>query len=106
MRCLLAALDFSQARVDPSPMPLWLFWLLLGLIAGSLAKYIMPGRDPAGCIFTISLGIVGALLGGMIGTRLGWGTVSQGDLDFRSIGIATFGALLVLIAGRLVRRIR
>jgi uncharacterized membrane protein YeaQ/YmgE (transglycosylase-associated protein family) len=85
-------------------MPLWLFWLLLGLIAGSLAKYIMPGRDPAGCIFTISLGIVGALLGGMIGIRLGWGTVSQGDLDLRSIGIATFGALLVLIVGRLVRR--
>jgi uncharacterized membrane protein YeaQ/YmgE (transglycosylase-associated protein family) len=98
------ALDFSRAHADRSTMPLWLFWLLLGLIAGSLAKYLMPGRDPAGCIFTISLGIVGALLGGMIGTRLGWGTVSQGDLDFRSIGIATFGALLVLIVGRLVRR--
>jgi uncharacterized membrane protein YeaQ/YmgE (transglycosylase-associated protein family) len=101
---LLAALDFGRARADRSPMPLWLFWLLLGLIAGSLAKYLMPGRDPAGCIFTISLGIVGALLGGMIGTRLGWGTVSQGELDFRSIGIATFGALLVLIVGRLLRR--
>lgn len=85
-------------------MPLWLFWLLLGLIAGSLAKFLMPGRDPAGCIFTIMLGIVGALLGGVIGTWLGWGTVSQGDLDFRSIGIATFGALLLLILGRLVRR--
>ena len=85
-------------------MPLWLFWLLLGLIAGSLAKFIMPGRDPAGCIFTTTLGIVGALLGGVIGTWLGWGTVSQGDLDFRSIGIATFGALLLLIIGRLVRR--
>jgi uncharacterized membrane protein YeaQ/YmgE (transglycosylase-associated protein family) len=103
---LLAALDFGRARADRSPMPLWLFWLLLGLIAGSLAKYLMPGRDPAGCIFTISLGIVGALLGGMIGTRLGWGTVDQGDLDFRSIGIATFGALLVLIVGRLVRRVK
>jgi hypothetical protein len=42
----------------------------------------------------------------MIGTRLGWGTVDQGDLDFRSIGIATFGALLVLIVGRLVRRVK
>jgi len=87
-------------------MPLWLFWLVLGLIAGSLAKYIMPGRDPAGCIFTIVLGIAGALLGGLIGTRLGWGTVSQGDLDLRSIGIATLGALLVLIVGRVVRRTR
>jgi uncharacterized membrane protein YeaQ/YmgE (transglycosylase-associated protein family) len=101
---LLGGLDFSRGHPDRSAMPLWLFWLLLGLIAGSLAKFIMPGRDPAGCIFTIMLGIVGALLGGVIGTQLGWGTVSQGDLDLRSIGIATFGALLLLIVGRLVRR--
>jgi uncharacterized membrane protein YeaQ/YmgE (transglycosylase-associated protein family) len=85
-------------------MPLWLFWILLGLIAGSLAKFIMPGRDPAGCIFTILLGVVGALLGGLIGTRLGWGHVDAGALDLRSIGIATFGAVLLLVAGRFLRR--
>ena len=85
-------------------MPLWLFWLLLGLIAGSLAKFIMPGRDPAGCIFTILLGIIGALLGGLLGTWLGWGAVSQGELDLRSIGIATFGALILLLLGRIIRR--
>jgi len=84
----------------------WLFWLLLGLIAGSLAKFIMPGRDPAGCIFTILLGIIGSVLGGLIGTRLGWGAVTSGDLDLRSIGIATFGALILLVLGRLVRRPR
>jgi uncharacterized membrane protein YeaQ/YmgE (transglycosylase-associated protein family) len=85
-------------------MPLWLFWLLLGLIAGSLAKFIMPGRDPAGCIFTIFLGIVGSVLGGLIGTKLGWGSVTRGDLDVRSIGIATFGALILLAIGRIARR--
>lgn len=85
-------------------MPPWLFWLLLGLIAGSLAKFIMPGRDPAGCVFTIVLGIVGALLGGLIGTRLGWGSVATGSLDLRSIAIATFGAVILLAIGRLVRR--
>jgi uncharacterized membrane protein YeaQ/YmgE (transglycosylase-associated protein family) len=85
-------------------MPPWLFWILLGLIAGSLAKFIMPGRDPAGCLFTIVLGIVGAFVGGLIGTRLGWGHVAAGDLDLRSIGIATFGALILLAIGRLVRR--
>ena len=85
-------------------MPPWLSWILLGLIAGSLAKFIMPGRDPAGCLFTILLGIVGALLGGVIGTRLGWGQVATGDLDLRSIAIATFGALILLAIGRLVRR--
>ena len=84
----------------------WLFWLLLGLIAGSLAKFILPGRDPAGCIFTILLGIIGSLLGGLIGTRLGWGAVTSGDLDLRSIGIATFGALILLVLGRLIRRTR
>ena len=85
-------------------MPLWLFWILLGLIAGSLAKFLMPGRDPAGCIFTILLGIIGSMLGGLIGTQLGWGRVTAGDLDFRSIAIATFGALLLLLRGRLLRR--
>jgi uncharacterized membrane protein YeaQ/YmgE (transglycosylase-associated protein family) len=82
----------------------WLFWLLLGLIAGSLAKFIMPGRDPAGCIFTTFLGIVGSMLGGLIGTQLGWGAVTSGDLDLRSIGIATFGALILLVIGRIARR--
>lgn len=85
-------------------MALWLFWLLLGLIAGTLAKFLLPGRDPAGCIFTIFLGIVGSMLGGLIGTRLGWGAINRGDLDLRNIAIATFGALILLIIGRLARR--
>jgi uncharacterized membrane protein YeaQ/YmgE (transglycosylase-associated protein family) len=85
-------------------MPLWLFWTLLGLIAGSLAKFIMPGRDPAGCIFTIVLGVAGAFVGGLIGTQLGWGKIDAGDLDLRSIAIATFGALVVLGIGRLLLR--
>jgi len=44
------------------------------------------------------------MLGGLIGTQLGWGRVTAGDLDFRSIAIATFGALLLLLLGRLLRR--
>ena len=87
-------------------MPLWLSWILLGLIAGSLAKFIMPGRDPAGCIFTIALGIVGAIVGGLIGTQLGWGRVDAGELDLRSIAISTFGAMVLLALGRLLRRVR
>ncbi|HEY7234843.1 MAG TPA: GlsB/YeaQ/YmgE family stress response membrane protein [Gemmatimonadaceae bacterium] len=84
-------------------MPLWLYWIVLGLIAGSLAKWILPGRDPAGCVFTILLGIGGALLGGLIGSNVGWGAVAQGELDLRSIGIATVGAIVVLVVGRLLR---
>src|SRR6185436_20945748 len=79
----------------PTLMPLWLFWLLLGLIAGSLAKFLVPGRDPAGCIFTILLGVVGSFVGGFIGTQLGWGKIDQGELELRSIAIATFGAMVL-----------
>ena len=84
-------------------MPLWLYWIVLGLIAGSLAKWILPGRDPAGCLFTIILGIGGSLLGGLLGSYVGWGEVAQGELDLRSIAIATAGAIVVLVAGRLLR---
>jgi uncharacterized membrane protein YeaQ/YmgE (transglycosylase-associated protein family) len=85
-------------------MPLWLYWILLGLVAGTLAKFLVPGRDPSGCIVTIILGIVGAFLGGFIGTRIGWGTVAAGSFDFRSIALSTLGAIVLLLLGRLVRR--
>ena len=85
-------------------MPLWLYWILLGLVAGTLAKFLVPGRDPSGCIVTILLGIIGSFLGGFLGTRLGWGSVATGEFDVRSVAIATFGAILLLLVGRLVRR--
>jgi uncharacterized membrane protein YeaQ/YmgE (transglycosylase-associated protein family) len=86
-------------------LPLWLYWIILGLLAGSLAKFLVPGRDPSGCIITILLGIVGAFIGGVIGTWLGWGRVDSGILDLRSIGLATLGAILLLVLGRMVRRL-
>jgi uncharacterized membrane protein YeaQ/YmgE (transglycosylase-associated protein family) len=89
----------SEARV-----PMFFYWIVLGLIAGALAKFLMPGRDPTGCIFTVLLGVLGAFLGGWIGTQLGWGRVTVGTFDLRSIGIATFGAIVLLAIGRLVRR--
>lgn len=85
-------------------MPLWLYWILLGLVAGTLAKFLVPGRDPSGCIVTIVLGIVGAFIGGLVGTRIGLGTVTSGSFDFRSIAIATLGAIILLLIGRLIRR--
>jgi uncharacterized membrane protein YeaQ/YmgE (transglycosylase-associated protein family) len=85
-------------------VPLWLYWILLGLLAGALAKFLVPGRDPSGCIFTILLGIVGAFVGGLIGAWAGWGRVTQGTIDLRNVGIATAGAIVVLLVGRLVRR--
>jgi uncharacterized membrane protein YeaQ/YmgE (transglycosylase-associated protein family) len=86
-------------------LPLWLHWMILGLLAGALAKYLVPGRDPSGCLVTMTLGVAGAFLGGMIGTALGWGRVTQGVLDFRSVALATLGAIIIVIAARLLRRL-
>jgi len=71
-----------------------LSWIIFGFIAGLAAKIIMPGKNPQGCVITIVLGILGAMVGGFIGTRIGWGSV-QG-FDLRSFGLAIAGALLLL----------
>ena len=85
-------------------MPPWLHWVLLGLLAGALAKFLVPGRDPSGCIVTVALGIVGALLGGLVSSQLGWGDVTSGRIDLRSVALATAGSMVVLLFGRLLRR--
>ena len=79
-----------------------LSWILLGLIAGALAKFIMPGKDPGGFIVTILIGIVGAILGGFLGKFVGLGKVESFDLG--GIFIATAGAIVLLIVYRLVMK--
>ena len=79
----------------------FLTWVILGLVVGVLAKWIMPGRDPGGLFITIGIGVVGAMLGGFISTRLGYGTVTGFDLG--SLAIATGGALLLLFGYRKFR---
>jgi uncharacterized membrane protein YeaQ/YmgE (transglycosylase-associated protein family) len=78
-----------------------LIWIILGLVAGALAKFIMPGRDPGGIIVTIVLGIVGALLGGFLSTLLGFGDVT--GFDLRSVIIAVIGSIILLAIYRAVR---
>ena len=78
-----------------------LAWIVFGLIAGAVAKFIMPGNDPGGILMTIVIGIVGALLGGFIATALGIGGVSGFNLG--SLLIAIGGALLLLWLYRVVR---
>lgn len=77
-------------------------WIVFGLIAGALAKLVMPGRDPGGIIVTILLGIVGAVVGGYFATTLGYGTVN--GFDVRSLLIAIGGALISLIIYRVFAR--
>ena len=80
-----------------------LSWIVLGLVAGALAKLIMPGEQGGGIIVTIVLGIVGALIGGFLGTYVfGFGNIS--GFDVRSIAIAVGGALLALVIYGFVAR--
>ena len=71
-----------------------LSWILMGLIVGALAKFIMPGKDPGGLVITVLLGIGGAFVGGFIGSLLGLGSFTGFNLG--SIVLATGGALLLL----------
>lgn len=77
-------------------------WIVFGLIAGALARLIMPGRDPGGFLFTIVIGVIGAVLGGYIATRLGYGTIE--GFDLRSFAIAVAGSLLLLLLSKMLRR--
>lgn len=79
-------------------------WIFLGLIAGALAKFIMPGKDPGGFFVTILIGIVGGIVGGFLGTFIGLGKIESFDLG--GIIIATAGAVLLLVIYRLVRKSR
>jgi len=77
-------------------------WILFGLIAGALAKFIMPGKQGGGIILTTLLGIAGAVVGGFIGTYFGFGDVT--NFDLRSMAIAVGGALLVLFVWGFARK--
>jgi uncharacterized membrane protein YeaQ/YmgE (transglycosylase-associated protein family) len=75
-------------------------WIIIGLIAGALAKWIMPGRDPGGIIVTILIGIAGGLLGGFLANLLGLGTGG----NIWNLVLATVGAILLLWIYRLLAR--
>ena len=82
----------------------YLSWIVLGLIAGALGKFLMPGKDGGGLIKTCLLGIIGALIGGYVGSKyLGVGAVT-GAFDLKSIATATGGSLLVLIIYRIIKK--
>lgn len=78
-----------------------LSWLVLGLVVGIVAKWLMPGPDGGGFVLTILLGIAGAFVGGFIGSLLGLGSVSGFDLG--SVALAIGGALLLLWGHRQLR---
>ena len=78
-----------------------LSWILLGLVVGVLAKWIMPGSDPGGVFITILIGVAGAFVGGFIGSFFGLGSITGFNLG--SLALATGGALLLLWGYRQIR---
>jgi uncharacterized membrane protein YeaQ/YmgE (transglycosylase-associated protein family) len=75
-----------------------LFWIIVGLIAGVLAKWVMPGNDPGGAILTIILGIVGAVIGGYLLRLIG--IFTEGWIG--SIIAGFIGAVILLVIYRLI----
>jgi uncharacterized membrane protein YeaQ/YmgE (transglycosylase-associated protein family) len=83
-------MDFSAHSI------IWI--LLIGLVVGAIAKLLMPGKDPGGCIITMLLGIAGAFLAGYLGERMGIYPAS----GFGRFVAAVIGALVLLLLYRLI----
>ncbi|GAA5224967.1 GlsB/YeaQ/YmgE family stress response membrane protein [Membranihabitans marinus] len=80
----------------------WLVWIIFGLVVGAIAKFIHPGKDPGGWIVSIIIGILGAVVGGWIGTFLGFGDVD--GFNLKSIILAVGGAVLLLFVYNKVKK--
>ena len=79
-----------------------LSWIVMGLIVGVLAKFIMPGKDPGGIIVTILIGIAGAFVGGFVGSFLGLGTVT--GFNIGSLLLAIGGGIILLALYRVIKK--
>ena len=77
----------------------FLWMCIIGLIAGALAKLVMPGKDPGGILITMLLGIGGSLLAGYVGRSLGWYQEGQGAGLIMSVA----GAIVLLLIYRLIK---
>jgi uncharacterized membrane protein YeaQ/YmgE (transglycosylase-associated protein family) len=77
----------------------FLWMLLIGLLVGAIAKFLTPGRDPGGCLVTMVLGVVGAMLAGYLGRSAGWYAEGEPVGFLASVG----GAILILLVFRLIK---
>ena len=81
----------------------FIWWLIIGLIAGAIARLIMPGRDPMGWIATMLLGIVGSIVGGLISWAI-WGSdTARTGVRPAGLILSIIGAIIVLWIWRMVK---
>lgn len=80
----------------------FIWWLIIGLIAGALARLIMPGRDPMGIIATILLGIVGSVLGGLVSMAI-WRNSANDGFQPAGLLLSILGAIIVLWIWRMIK---
>jgi uncharacterized membrane protein YeaQ/YmgE (transglycosylase-associated protein family) len=95
-------LRYASAHLQGREVMGIIITIIIGFLAGLVAKFLMPGRDPGGFIITTILGIVGALVATYLGQALGWYRADQGA---GFIG-AVVGAVILLVIYRLVMRRR
>lgn len=82
----------------------FLAWIIFGLVAGVIAKLIMPGKDPGGWIVTALLGVGGSYLGGFIGGKLLGIEAGTNDFSITNMATAIVGAILLLLAYRFYQK--
>ncbi len=81
-----------------------LSWIIFGLVAGAVAKLLMPGKDPGGFIWTIIIGIVGAFIGGIIASMPMFGqTTVEPGFNLKSFVFAVIGSIVLLLVYRVVK---
>ena len=80
----------------------FVWWVLVGLVAGALAKLVMPGKDPGGCIVTILIGVAGAMLAGWLSRYIGIWAPGDDIGVVKSVLSATLGAVILLAIYRLI----
>lgn len=78
-------------------------WIIFGLVAGAVAKMLMPGRDPGGFVGTIVIGVVGAFVGGLIAKMFSVGQEIRPGFDLKSFAFAVIGSIVLLAIYRVVK---
>lgn len=81
-----------------------LLWVVFGLVAGVIARFLMPGKDPMGWIMTILLGVAGSFVGGFLGQLIFNSGTTSNSFSFGNMFTAVVGAILLLAAYRFISK--